>query len=1059
MIKNLDDIKEKSDILGIVGKITEVKRVGSTYMCKCPLHADGAPSMAINPKKGVWHCFAGCGGGDVLSFLQKYHNWDFITAVEFLAKESGIRPEYSQNREATRADYESARKEKDLFLSVHKRAHDFYRKQTWDEINKVFPNCEKIDVDGRHYSRTTLEAYQVSFVAPNSILKQSDSHDLTLGDLQKTGLVKESQQGSGGFYDNFSNRIIFPWIDLSGNVIGFTGRKALDNHSNTAKYKNSDSSPIFDKGKELFGVWQAAKEITKQETIYIVEGQHDAMSLYEYGYKNVLATSGTALTPHHAKFLSRLTDNVILLFDGDEAGIKATAKAVINLSEHVAVKVALIPIDLDADGNAKKTDPCQLIRDIGKEQFDLFLNSYTQDGITWAIMKDYKPGDTFSLEQTINRAAEILAPLPMLRRETQLKAITDRKKLGSVKALIEEAINGLLAQQSTGKGYTKEQQEKIGRYGVYSIDNKYMVPSGIEGMGSPISNFTIKSMLLIVGNSASERVVEISNDTGFEVMDKIPSDTFTDQQAFIKYIESKGNFVLNCTKETWNRIRRWVYDEMVTAYPITVLGYHKEGFFTWKNGIWNGVHFIHADERGIVQHGGNHYLIMESANFDNQYADDREDNIISGKFFLHKQPITPYTVEQWGNLMIKAYGQKSIILIAYCFAAMYRDIIFQKFTFFPHFNVFGNPGSGKNWLIESAMSLFGRAEQPTDLTNMTDKALSRVLAKYRNALTWTDEYRNEIDPNVIHVLRGAYGGSGRTTAERSMDTRTRRTEPKSGVIISGEHRPTFNIALYKRCVAIETTSSVFSDEQTKAAETLKDLEQTGMFTTITHDLQQYREAVIDNIPRYFTDTRKAIKINIAGDYQEDRITNNYAILGAVCSILKDQGVVLPFTIADLIDLLSERVTYQSAIVTTEDPIASFWRTVAFLLERSLIHHNKDVIIQSTDNVRLKNPRWKRGDTNQKETYEEVFNAIKKILFLRMQVVHPLYLEHFAKQNRGTGMALGTLEHYLYSSKWFLGHCKSKKFDSTSYSCLVFCLDDDFPVELAFSNNIGTDDEF
>lgn len=1041
MIKNIDDIKQKSDIVAIIGHFIPLEKSGPNYKACCPFHAEKGPSFSVSARKQVYHCF-GCGAsGDVFTFVERQMNIEFVDAVEFVAKEIGERVEYEKGRENFRQEYMAAKEAKNVLVNLLADAEKFYYHNTWAvppfEFNSVL-------IDGRIYKGDTLDKFRISYAPTNALYKAAQEGRFDLGALEQAGMVQRSEQ-NGGYYDFFSNRTLFPLHDPNGIIVGFTGRKQPDSPEKSAKYKNSAESPLFQKSKYLYGLFQTSQAISKADLAYIVEGQHDLLTMYESGITNVVATGGTALTKHHAKLLNRYTDCAVLLFDGDDAGLKAALRGVETLAAHMSVKVCILA---DEQGSVK-IDPCDWIRNNGVEHLRAHIEAKTTDGVIWAIMREWAANDLDRQQRAINTAARILAALSLLKRDMYIRELATKGKMGTgMKKILEDAIDQQLADNAPASAFTREQQDQISKYGVYVSNRQYFVPIE-DGKGVPISNFHIKSMLLIDGNATSERVLEIENINGLKVISRIKSDLFTDLGAFRAWVESRGHFMLKVKAEQWTAIRDMTYDTMTIAYPITVLGHHREGFYTFRNGIYDGDVFQPCNDMGVVQAGSDHYLITSSANFDNSKADDGNDKNITSTFMSYtRESGHKWTLAEWGKMMRDTYGDKAIPGMAYLAAALFRDVIYDKFTFFPHLNVFGVKGSGKNYFIESIMSVFGRVEAPVDLTSATDKALPRVMAGVRNSIVWFDEYKNECDPNIISVLRGAYGASGRTTAEKSMDNNTRRFQPRSGIIISGEHRPTKDIALYSRCCAVETTSSSFSSDQTRVAERLKEVEQSGVLINIAMQLLKYRDQVQLNFYNKFREVRDGLLGLTEGKQIESRIVANWAIVATIGEVLRDAGEAIPWQLNEMLDLAMERIVYQSSVVTSEDHLANFWRIAAYLIEDNKIFHNQDIIVQQLKTFKI----WGKS-SREKIEYNTPDGEAAKFIFIRLTRLHPLYLQYMQMQNRSHGMQIGTLEHYITTSKWYVGKTK-KKYKEDTQVCFVLRADADFPVDISYTKDIN-----
>lgn len=1035
MIQNLQEIKERSDIVAIIQRNVDLQKAGASYKGCCPFHEEKSPSFTVSARKQAYHCF-GCGAsGDVFEFVAKHLRVEFVEAVEYVAKESGVRVEYAKGRETARKEYEESKSVREGLQAINEDVLQFYFHRTWWIPPFVF---DQINVDGRTYTPATIDAFKLCVTTGNSLYQASLDKRFKLEDLKSAGLVHQSEK-TGGYYDHFIDRTLFPIRDQQGRVAGFTGRKLADGDPKIAKYKNSQDGPAFNKSKLLYGLYENGAHIARTNSVYVVEGPHDMLTMWENGIRNAVATNGTALTVDHAKILARFADNVTLLFDGDSAGQKAANRAIDVLVGHVAIKVAVLPDGLD---------PCDFIRQRGNDEFFALVATEAKDAITWAIMADWSKEDLDAQKRCYEVAGRLLSKMSEINREIYIKELTRRTNMGAVKKLLTDHIDEYLADNAPKSAFSREQQDSISRYGVYQSERKYFVPID-DGKGVPISNFYIKSMLLIYGNNINERIVEIENVNGYKVIDRIPSEKFTDLGQFKSWVESRGHFILKIKPEQWTNIRDMVYEKMITSYPITVLGYHKEGFYTFRNGVFDGDIFQPCDDRGVVQVGSDHYILTMAASMGVERADDGADTITNATFLTYQRPNHSLTLTEWYNMLTEAYGPKTMAAMAYYMAALFRDIVFDAFTYFPHLNVFGVKGTGKNYFIESIMSAFGRVEAPTDLTSATDKALPRVMAGVRNALVWFDEYKNDLSPDVISVLRGAYGASGRTTANKTLDNSTVRFQPRSGIIISGEHRPTRDIALYSRCLALETKTASFTPEQSQITQRLKQLEQTGCITSITLSLLKHREAFAKGFYNQFLRVQRDMHDVLRGGRVESRILNNWCVVLAAGETLREAGVEIPWDYWVFLDFCYERVLYQSNIVNDEDHLATFWRMVAFLLEDHKIQHNEDIVVQKMSAFKI------AGDSSRDlKNYETPDKQDHTFIFIRLTRIHQLYLNIMAQQRGAAGLGLGTLEHYMRNSPWWIGKTK-KRFSGDAQWCYAFKPDAAFPVDFSLTKDVNT----
>ena len=347
----IERIKERADIVDVVSEFVSLKKVGVNYRGLCPFHNDHTPSFYVSPARRTCHCFV-CGeGGDSVGFIMKHEQMTYPDALRWLARR-----------------YNITIQEKELTEEQKKEQNDreaMYIANEW--AANYFKNILHNDIDGRaigmQYFRQRgirddiIEKFQLGFCL-------SDRHAMSDAALTKgyqkeylikTGLAYESEK-DGSLVDRFSGRVMFPWIGVSGKVTAFGGR-VLDSRTKgvSQKYVNSPDSDIYHKDHELYGIFQAKKAIAKADLVYMVEGYTDVISMHQCGIENVVANSGTALSEHQIHLLHRFTHNIVLLYDGDAAGIKAALRGTdMLLREGMNVKVMLLPDGDDPDSFARK---------------------------------------------------------------------------------------------------------------------------------------------------------------------------------------------------------------------------------------------------------------------------------------------------------------------------------------------------------------------------------------------------------------------------------------------------------------------------------------------------------------------------------------------------------------------------------------------------------------------------------------------------------------------------------------------------------------------------------
>ena len=348
-------VKDAAQIVDIIGECVSLKRAGSNMKGLCPFHGEKTPSFTVNPVRQSFHCF-GCGeGGDVLSFMMKYYNLTFPETIKQLAQRYQITlPE----QQFTSDDKKKAEKRQKLF-DANERATRVYHEYL---LNNPEAAQARDYLTKREIPQEKIIDFQLGY-APESwdfLSNKVSKSSITQGEAEEAGLLVRKE--SGRFYDRFRDRILFPIFDLTGRVAGFGGRILGEGEP---KYLNTPETLIFDKGRMLFGLFQNRDAIRKARQAVVVEGNFDLLALVSFGLDNVVAPLGTALTQPQIRLLKGYADEVILLFDGDEAGIKAAMRSVpLFLAEQVAGRVALLPA---------MHDPDTYIRAHGKEGLEKYI--------------------------------------------------------------------------------------------------------------------------------------------------------------------------------------------------------------------------------------------------------------------------------------------------------------------------------------------------------------------------------------------------------------------------------------------------------------------------------------------------------------------------------------------------------------------------------------------------------------------------------------------------------------------------------------------------------------
>lgn len=332
----VDEIKQKLDIATVVGEYVQLKKAGSSLKGKCPFHNEKTPSFFVHPDRGFYYCFGCNEGGDIFSFVQKVEGLDFPEALRLLAQKSGVKLEKFDPRTTSLKNR--------LFDICNLTATYWQEKLSSHEGKAALEYVQK-----RGLSSLSIKDFKIGYASDSwgDLMNFLQKKGFNESEIFQAGLTVRKDKGTG-YYDRFRDRIIFPIQDIHSNVVGFTARAMKDDVG--AKYINTNETPIYHKSDVLYGLDKAKQAIRKQDYAVVVEGNMDVIACHQAGYKNVVACSGTALTPNQIKFIKRYTENVILCFDQDEAG-KAAARRSIELlyNEEMNIKIIKLISGKDPD--------------------------------------------------------------------------------------------------------------------------------------------------------------------------------------------------------------------------------------------------------------------------------------------------------------------------------------------------------------------------------------------------------------------------------------------------------------------------------------------------------------------------------------------------------------------------------------------------------------------------------------------------------------------------------------------------------------------------------------
>ncbi len=430
----IDQVYETARLEEVIGDFVQLKKSGSNFKGLSPFTDERTPSFMVSPVKQIWKDFSSGKGGNVVAFLMEHEHFTYPEAIKYLARKYNIEIEET---ERTDEEKEQANERESMFL-VSEFAQKYFEKTLWEtELGKAIGLSYFKE---RGFTDDIIRKFGLGYNPDqwDAFTNEALDKGYQLEFLQKTGLtiVKEGGNDTGNLkkFDRFKGRVLFPIHSMSGRVLGFGGR-ILTNDKKAAKYLNSPESEVYHKSKVLYGIYFAKHAIAKEDNCYLVEGYTDVIQLYQAGIHNVVASSGTALTPEQIRLVNRLTKNITVLFDGDAAGLRASLRGIdLILEQGMNVKICTFPEGEDPDSFAKNNE---------YEELTQYLQEYSKDFIRFkaSLLIEESASDPIKRADTIRDIVRSISRIPdRIKREVYIQ------ECAQIMNISEEVLFNTLAQ-------------------------------------------------------------------------------------------------------------------------------------------------------------------------------------------------------------------------------------------------------------------------------------------------------------------------------------------------------------------------------------------------------------------------------------------------------------------------------------------------------------------------------------------------------------------------------------------------------------------------------------
>ena len=465
----IDNIFSTMRIEDIIGEYVQLKRAGANLKGLSPFQDEKTPSFVVSPSRQIWKDFSSGKGGNAISFLMEKEGFSYPEALRYVAKKYGI--EIKEEKSELNEEQQRQQSEKELLYNIHEVANEFFQNSLWEtQEGRIIGQSYFYE---RALRKETIQKFQLGYSPEqrDAFTQYALSKGYTKDILEKAGLSIFTDKSPHGI-DRFRERVIFPIHSFSGRVLGF-GARILKSNVNTAKYLNSPETSIYHKSNVLYGILQSKQAIIKKQNCLLVEGYLDVISLHQIGIENVVASSGTALTKEQIKLIKRLTDNITILFDGDNAGIKASFRSIdLLLEEDMNIKIALFPDGDDPDSFSRK-HPSMYV--------EQFIESESQDFINFKanILLQNINNDPLKKAEAIRDIVKSISHISNpIKQEIYIKEVSHKFQISEQSLFgelgIQKQITKPAKQQNTQHNLdiTTNEEQKVSNSALLSSENK-----------------------------------------------------------------------------------------------------------------------------------------------------------------------------------------------------------------------------------------------------------------------------------------------------------------------------------------------------------------------------------------------------------------------------------------------------------------------------------------------------------------------------------------------------------------------------------------------------------
>ncbi|MGB1300371.1 MAG: DNA primase, partial [Pseudoalteromonas tetraodonis] len=857
--RTIDAILNTADLVQVISRYVDLKKAGSTLKGKSPFTDEKTGSFMVSKSKNIYKCFSsGTGGNNPVKFIMQKENLPFPEAVKVVGEICNIPIEYDENEtpEAAKRRTEAIEQKTELGKIMEVAVMLFHRKL----LETPKDHVAGVEVFfKRQLTEDEADLWKIGYAPGGRFLREV---------MAEKGMVKPGQELSllGEKGDKFQERIVFPIQDEFGNYVGVAGRDIKneldqDGKAKWPKFLNPSETKLYDKSRVLYGLNFAKHQMAKTGTAYLTEGYNDVIAMHRAGITNTVASCGTALADGQIKLLKRFAKNVVLLYDGDKAGVAAIVRALpLLLQQGLQVQVCILP---------EGEDPDSYIR--GGNKIDQYLNQHTADAILALAQMKYELADTpYKKSEVIDEIIEWLFFIDSdFIREDYIqnlaKALKIAKKalLAQFKTRAESKVKAEPEDDGPSfrlpKGVDKDEVIKYGFYGLIEKHRTgYYFQTSSDGDFKAVSNFVITPLFHKSDEDDNTRIIKIDNGIMEPEIVELPSKALISVDQFRNFLFDRGPFFFDGTKQHLDKLNKRYLFEFPKAFELKTLGWQNEGFFAYYNTCFNGK-LTPYNEVGIVKHEQQYFFSPASSDIYKNFR--QEDDMYENDRYLEYIPTT-LNFASWADLFYKVYDKHAYSGVIFVLIALFKDIVFKLDANVPFLYGSGPSQSGKSKWGESVQAVFFKGMPGFNLNSGTDFAFAAKMARFKNCAVLFNEFDDKaIKPEWFQAIKGAFDGEGRERGKGGSKNKTEIQRIHCALILLGQYLSTKddNSVSSRSIIEEFVKSDDRSDAQVAHYNHLKEVEKDGLSGILPELLQHRSELQKEYTPTFNTIMKKLIE--------------------------------------------------------------------------------------------------------------------------------------------------------------------------------------------------------